>query len=80
MKKKLRKILHRKNYTAYNNTKKREMKIGGIREMEDLKLKIEARLEVYEGLIKDLDKDNKFKPEYEAKVEELKRLLSEMGC
>ena len=31
--------------------------------MEDLKLKIEARLEVYEGLIRDLDKDNKFKQE-----------------
>ena len=48
--------------------------------MEELKLKMEARLEVYESLINELEEDNKFKAEYQAKAEELKQLLSGMGC
>ena len=48
--------------------------------MEELKLKMEAKLEVYESLINELEEDNKFKTEYEAKAEELKQLLNEMGC
>ena len=48
--------------------------------MEELKLKMKARLEAYEDLIKGLDKDNKFRLEYEAKAEELRHLLSGMGC
>jgi nitrate/TMAO reductase-like tetraheme cytochrome c subunit len=48
--------------------------------MEELKIKMEARLEVYESLINAFDEDNKFKTEYEAKAEELKQLLNEMGC
>ena len=48
--------------------------------MEELKLKMEARLEVYESLINGLEDDNKFKAEYKAKAEELKQLLNEMGC
>lgn len=48
--------------------------------MEELRLKMEARLEAYESLINGLDKDNKFISEYEAKAQELKQLLNEMGC
>ena len=48
--------------------------------MEELKLKMEAKLEVYESLINVLEEDNEFKTEYEAKAEELKQLLNEMGC
>ena len=48
--------------------------------MEELRLKMEARLEAYENLINGLDKDNKFRLEYEAKAQELKQLLNEMGC
>ena len=51
--------------------------------MEELRLKMEARLEAYENLINELvklDKGNKFISEYEAKAQELKQLLNEMGC
>ena len=48
--------------------------------MEELKLKMEAKLEAYESLINGLEEDNKFKTEYEAKAEELKQLLNKMGC
>ena len=48
--------------------------------MEELKIKMEAKLEVYESLISGLENDNKFKAEYEAKAEEIKQLLNEMGC
>ena len=48
--------------------------------MEELRLKMEAKLEVYESLIEGMAEDNIFKSEYEAKAEELKQLLNEMGC
>ena len=48
--------------------------------MEELRLKMEAKLEVYENLIEGMAEDNIFKSEYEAKAEELKQLLNEMGC
>ena len=48
--------------------------------MEELRLKMEAKLEVYESLINGLEEDNKFKTEYESKAKELKQLLNEMGC
>ena len=38
--------------------------------MKELKLKMEAKLEVYKSLINGLEDDNKFKAEYEAKAEE----------
>ena len=48
--------------------------------MDELKITIENRIEAYEGIIKRIDKDNKFRAEYEAKVEELKIILNQMGC
>ena len=36
--------------------------------MEELRLKMEAKLEVYESLINGLEEDNKFKTEYESKA------------
>jgi nitrate/TMAO reductase-like tetraheme cytochrome c subunit len=59
---------------------KEKIKKTEVLEMEELKLKMEAKLEVYESLINGLEEDNKFKTEYEAKAEELKQLLNEMGC
>ena len=43
--------------------------------MDELRITIENRIEAYEDIIKGIDKDNKFRPEYEAKVEELKIIL-----
>lgn len=48
--------------------------------MDELKKTIENRIEVYEDIIKGIDKGNKFRSEYEAKVEELKIILNQMGC
>ena len=48
--------------------------------MEELRLKMEAKLEVYESLIEGIEEDNIFKSEYEARAEELRYLLKEMGC
>ena len=48
--------------------------------MDELKTTIENRIKVYEDIIKGIDKDNKFRAEYEAKVEELKIILNQMGC
>ena len=48
--------------------------------MEELKLKMEARLEAYESLAKGVEEDSPFKIEYEAKAEEIRQLLAEMGC
>ncbi|MBQ6630537.1 MAG: hypothetical protein IJH55_00185 [Romboutsia sp.] len=48
--------------------------------MDELRITIENRIEAYEDIIKGIDKDNKFRAEYEAKVEELKIILNQMGC
>ena len=48
--------------------------------MEELRIKMEARLEVYESFINGFSEDNMFKSEYEAKAQEIRELLKEMGC
>ena len=58
---------HKKLYNEYRN---KDYFLEGL----------QAKLEVYESLINGLEEDNKFKTEYEAKAEELKQLLNEMGC
>jgi hypothetical protein len=41
-----------------------------------LKDRIEARIEAYEEMVIGLSNENKFKAEYQAKIEELKKVLS----
>jgi len=40
-----------------------------------LKERIEARIEAYEEMVIGLGNENKFKAEYQAKIEELKKVL-----
>ena len=41
-----------------------------------LKERIEARIEVYEEMVIGLSNENKFKAEYQDKIEELKKVIS----
>ena len=46
--------------------------------MEDFKIKLEAKLEVYESFINALEQDNPFRYEYIIKANEVKQLLDEL--